>query len=469
MDRIIHSLPRSGRFLTRIAAALLVFSGAVGARQPDIPWSTDIEASLHRASAEGRPVLMEFTADWCTHCQRMEKNTFTDPQVAARINRNFVAIRIDADAHKPIVRELGIKGLPAMLVVAPDMEILERITGYQTPESLLTRLDNALAQTSVAATPAASGITRPAAMEREPTSPESEPDFTSGSRTDAAADSGFATLDSPPPAAQPTPAAQPQNQESGRVSLGDTRADLPALPATQPADDAWADFGTDIADSARSSSDHEADTAPFEADSDLPAWADRSAGEPESPVASGGAAAEAAANDAFTEFVPEDAGIPEFPALGSGDSGSARPSETPEPSADTQTSASSSGLRTAFAGQCPVTAIDERRIVPGERTCRVICRGREVWFCSDAARARFESDPTKYWPMFDGLCPLTLAEQGEAVEGDLRYAVLFRKRIWLLRDQAAVQAFVDRPGETIQTALIHYQSLMSAADSTTTR
>ena len=121
-----------------LTAAMIVCGSSMAA---EIPWSTDIEESLQRAAANGQPVLMEFTADWCVFCKKMEKNTFTNADVAQRISRNFVAVKVDADQNKDLVKELGIKGLPAILIVSPDLTVIERISGFQTPEALIPKLD----------------------------------------------------------------------------------------------------------------------------------------------------------------------------------------------------------------------------------------------------------------------------------------------------------------------------------------
>ncbi len=123
-----------------ITALALIATMQVGVAGNDIPWSTDIEGSLQRAAATGKPVMLEFTASWCVYCKRMEKSTFVDPSVVNYVNQRFVAVRVDADANKELVADLAIKGLPAILIVSPDLRIIERIPGFQTPEALLTKL-----------------------------------------------------------------------------------------------------------------------------------------------------------------------------------------------------------------------------------------------------------------------------------------------------------------------------------------
>ena len=104
-----------------LAAAMFVCSSGIAA---EIPWSTDIEDALQRATENGQPVLMEFTADWCGYCKKMEKTTFTDPDVAQRISRNFVAVKVDAD-QAPAGLEAGEDrfGVPAQPNRAIDHDL----------------------------------------------------------------------------------------------------------------------------------------------------------------------------------------------------------------------------------------------------------------------------------------------------------------------------------------------------------
>ncbi|MFN9977132.1 MAG: thioredoxin fold domain-containing protein, partial [Phycisphaerae bacterium] len=86
-----------------------------------------------------------FTASWCVYCKRMEKTTFTDRQVVQRVQSSFVPVRIDADRHKELVQKLEVRGLPAILIVSPDLRIIDRISGFQTPEALIQKLDVVIA------------------------------------------------------------------------------------------------------------------------------------------------------------------------------------------------------------------------------------------------------------------------------------------------------------------------------------
>ena len=141
----MRMLPK--QFCLRIVLALLPFGLSWQVVSADsVNWSTDVEAGLRSSGQSGRIVLLKFTADWCGYCKKMERETFTRPAVARLVNENFVPVLVDADHHQELVRNLKVKGLPALILVSPDMAILSRISGYQTEEKLLPQLHRVLAQ-----------------------------------------------------------------------------------------------------------------------------------------------------------------------------------------------------------------------------------------------------------------------------------------------------------------------------------
>lgn len=133
------------RIFQTAIAVLLSIAHLSSVHADRVNWSHDVESALRSASQSGRLVLMKFTADWCGYCKKMERETFTRPAVAQVVNQRFVPVLVDADKHEELVQHLKIKGLPALLVVSPEMVILSRISGFQTEEKLLPKLHNVLA------------------------------------------------------------------------------------------------------------------------------------------------------------------------------------------------------------------------------------------------------------------------------------------------------------------------------------
>jgi thiol:disulfide interchange protein DsbD len=105
----------------------------------------DLESGFARAKKEGKPVLLDFYATWCTDCVRMEKTTFLDPRVRAALAR-FTLLQADVTendaAATAIKKKFGVFGPPALLLFAADgTERKElRFYGYKNVEELLAIL-----------------------------------------------------------------------------------------------------------------------------------------------------------------------------------------------------------------------------------------------------------------------------------------------------------------------------------------
>jgi thioredoxin:protein disulfide reductase len=79
----------------------------------------DLDRELSAAAAAGKPVMLDFYADWCVSCKEMERYTFSDATVIQEMGR-FVLLQADVTANDAADQELmqgrfGIPGPPAML------------------------------------------------------------------------------------------------------------------------------------------------------------------------------------------------------------------------------------------------------------------------------------------------------------------------------------------------------------------
>lgn len=89
------------------------------------PWGT---AAFERAKELNRPILLDVGAVWCPWCDRMDRESYTNPDTATFINEHFVAVKVDFDASPSLVVQLqraqAILNLPAGLpltsFITPD-------------------------------------------------------------------------------------------------------------------------------------------------------------------------------------------------------------------------------------------------------------------------------------------------------------------------------------------------------------
>ena len=72
------------------------------ARHQPVHWHAWGEAAFARAQAEDKPVLLDIGAVWCHWCHVMDRESYEDPEIAALINRLFVAVKVDRDERPDV-------------------------------------------------------------------------------------------------------------------------------------------------------------------------------------------------------------------------------------------------------------------------------------------------------------------------------------------------------------------------------
>src|SRR5262245_14160994 len=103
-------------------------------------------AAVSASLASGRPVMMDFSADWCVPCHELELSTFSDPRVVAEAKR-FDRYKVDLTKYdSPEAEELrkrfAIPGVPTVLFLAPDGREIEAssVVGFMRQTPFLERM-----------------------------------------------------------------------------------------------------------------------------------------------------------------------------------------------------------------------------------------------------------------------------------------------------------------------------------------
>src|SRR5690554_4957169 len=91
-------------------------------------WTSMTEAESVARELE-RPLMLDFTADWCVACAELEAEVFYHPEVKARLEAEFVSVKIDFDraseTNDSLLDRFSVHGLPTVLFVTPGGELLE--------------------------------------------------------------------------------------------------------------------------------------------------------------------------------------------------------------------------------------------------------------------------------------------------------------------------------------------------------
>jgi thiol:disulfide interchange protein DsbD len=144
---------RGGRNLAwfrgvRVVLALVLLSAGVLFALPErraaaLAFQPYSEAALRQAA--GRPVMIDFAAEWCLPCKELEHKTFNDAAVVAA-GKGWVFLKADLTrSGEPDVEALRerwkIKGVPTLIFLGPDgTETGERVVGFEPPGSFVRRL-----------------------------------------------------------------------------------------------------------------------------------------------------------------------------------------------------------------------------------------------------------------------------------------------------------------------------------------
>src|SRR5947209_1326625 len=67
-----------------------------------IQWHEWGEEAFAKAQRENKPVLLDIGAVWCHWCHVMDRESYDNPEVAALINENFIAVKVDRDERPDV-------------------------------------------------------------------------------------------------------------------------------------------------------------------------------------------------------------------------------------------------------------------------------------------------------------------------------------------------------------------------------
>ena len=129
--------------LFNLSMPLLLITGCErGAALHDpTPWVQDFSTAQSQATSSGKPLFLNFTADWCPPCQEMKKKTFPDPAVQQFLVDRFVVVKIDLtnpnEAQNALSEQYGVQFIPTYIIASANGKPIANRSGFvPTPEFL---------------------------------------------------------------------------------------------------------------------------------------------------------------------------------------------------------------------------------------------------------------------------------------------------------------------------------------------
>ena len=120
--------------------------------QESIQWMKFEEAIAANAK-NPKMILVDVYTDWCGWCKKMDKDTFTDPRVIAHFQKNFYAVKLNAEdtnrkfpfmgktfSEAEMAASMRVNSYPNFVVIEPGLQNIAQLPGYREPEAFLTGL-----------------------------------------------------------------------------------------------------------------------------------------------------------------------------------------------------------------------------------------------------------------------------------------------------------------------------------------
>jgi thiol:disulfide interchange protein DsbD len=119
---------------------------STGGDLPQPAWVYSDSEGFRLARETGKPLMIDFYADWCAACKELDHKTYSDPRVLERL-KDFVSVKLDFTESTPETREwtekYEIVGLPTIIFYDAEGNLLpaKRLIGFKGPKEFLEHLD----------------------------------------------------------------------------------------------------------------------------------------------------------------------------------------------------------------------------------------------------------------------------------------------------------------------------------------
>lgn len=129
--------------MKKVLLLLVLFSQGIFANT----WYTDLETAQKVAIATNKLILVDFWADWCGPCKKMDQDVWNDEEVKT-ILENFVPLRVDFDTQRRLTTQYGVRGIPYVVIIDPNGIVFHSNLGYTNKSQTLKVLNKFKLNTS---------------------------------------------------------------------------------------------------------------------------------------------------------------------------------------------------------------------------------------------------------------------------------------------------------------------------------
>jgi thiol:disulfide interchange protein DsbD len=108
-----------------------------------ISWFSSDVLGFQEAMTTGKPVLVDFFAEWCPACHELDKKTWPDPEVQS-LFKKVIPVKLDQTRNdeqtKSRMEKYGVLGMPTVILFDPSGKELDRFEGFHPPDAVISFL-----------------------------------------------------------------------------------------------------------------------------------------------------------------------------------------------------------------------------------------------------------------------------------------------------------------------------------------
>jgi thiol-disulfide isomerase/thioredoxin len=112
-------------------------------RSSRVSWHESLESALKHARESGKPVMVDFYADWCGPCKRLGKEVLSSGEYDDMLS-HFEVVKVNVDRHRGLADKFEVQGIPDVRILSADGDQIDRIMGYGGAKAFLAELERAL-------------------------------------------------------------------------------------------------------------------------------------------------------------------------------------------------------------------------------------------------------------------------------------------------------------------------------------